>query len=176
MNYRFQNEVTIPVRNVTLYGELIIPLQAESIVIFSHGSGSGRNSPRNRMVAHYLNERNIGTLLLDLLTEEEDKHYITRFDIELLTKRLIGATEWLEQQPAAHDCRLGYFGASTGAASALKAASYLPQIEAVVSRGGRPDLAMDNLPKIEAPVLLIVGRNDFDVMRMNKEAYIQLEC
>jgi dienelactone hydrolase len=176
MNYRFQNEVTIPVRNVTLYGELTIPLKAEAIVIFSHGSGSGRNSPRNKMVARYLHEKNIGTLLLDLLTEEEDKHYINRFDIELLTKRLIGATEWLETQPAAKDCHYGYFGASTGAASALKAASYLPQIDAVVCRGGRPDMAMDNLVNVEAATLLIVGRLDYDVLRMNKEAYVQLNC
>lgn len=176
MNYRFKNEVTIPVRNVTLYGELTIPFNTEAIVIFSHGSGSGRNSPRNKAVAQHLNEHHIGTLLLDLLTEGEDKFYHNRFDIELLTKRLIGATEWLQEQPLAKDCMLGYFGASTGAASAIKAASYLPQIQAVVSRGGRPDLAMDNLPNVEAPTLLIVGRLDYDVLRLNKEAYIQLNC
>lgn len=176
MDLRFQNEVPIPLRNVTLYGELTIPLYAEAIVIFSHGSGSGRMSPRNKMVANYLHQKNFGTLLLDLLTEKEDRQYINRFDIELLTKRLIGATEWLEEQPAAKDCKIGYFGASTGAASALKAASYLPQIEAVVSRGGRPDLAMDNLANVDAPTLLIVGRLDYEVLRLNKEAYIQLNC
>jgi putative phosphoribosyl transferase len=176
MNYRFNNEVTIPLRKATLYGELTVPLHADAIIIFSHGSGSGRNSTRNKMVANYLHQKNFGTLLLDLLTEQEDQHYINRFDIELLTKRLVGATEWLESQPTAKDCRIGFFGASTGAASALKAASYLPQIDAVVSRGGRPDLAMDNLANVEAPVLLIVGRLDYEVMRLNKEAYIQLEC
>lgn len=176
MGVRFDKEVSIPVGKVTVEGELIIPLKAIAIVIFSHGSGSSRFSTRNRQVAKYLHERNLGTLLFDLLTEAEDKDYNTRFDIDLLTKRLAGATEWLERLPAAKDCRIGFFGASTGAASALKAASYLPHIGAVVSRGGRPDLAMDNLPKVEAPTLLIVGGLDQDVLQLNKEAYIQLEC
>lgn len=176
MDFRFHKEVSIPLGKVTVQGELIIPLKAKAIVIFSHGSGSSRFSKRNQMVAKYLHEKNLGTLLFDLLTEEEDQHYDNRFDIDLLTKRLVGATEWMERLPAAKDCRIGYFGASTGAASALKAAAWLPHIGAVVSRGGRPDLAMNNLPKVEAPTLLIVGSLDYDVLQLNKEAYIKLEC
>ncbi|HVZ98523.1 MAG TPA: dienelactone hydrolase family protein [Chitinophagaceae bacterium] len=171
MDYRFNKEVLIPVRNITLRGELTIPLKATSIIIFSHGSGSSRLSPRNKMVAERLHEKNFGTLLFDLLTPEEDHHYRNRFDIELLTKRLIGATEWLEKLPAAKDCKIGYFGASTGAASALKAASYLPQIDAIVSRGGRPDLALESLPNVTAPALLIVGSLDYDVLKLNEEAF-----
>lgn len=176
MDIRFHKEVSIPIGKVTVEGELIIPLKSKAIVIFSHGSGSGRFSTRNRAVAKYLQQKNMGTLLLDLLTPEEDKLYSNRFDIDLLTKRLAGATEWLERLPAAKDCRIGYFGASTGAASALKAAAYLPGISAVVSRGGRPDLAMDVLEKVEAPTLLIAGSLDYDVLQLNKEAYIQLNC
>jgi dienelactone hydrolase len=176
MNYRFKSEVNIPVGNITLYGELTIPSSADAIVIFAHGSGSGKNSPRNQQVASHLNHHHIGTLLLDLLTEEEDRHYHNRFDIELLTKRLVGTTEWLHEQPDAKDCMIGYFGASTGAAAAIKAASYLPQIKAIVLRGGRPDLAMDNLPNVDAPTLLIVGRLDYEVLRLNKEAYVQMNC
>lgn len=176
MDFLFNDEVTIPIRETRLKGLLAIPLRAKSIVIFSHGSGSSRMSPRNQQVARYLHQKNIGTLLFDLLTEEEDSHYTNRFDIELLSKRLIGATEWLERQKDAKNCALGYFGASTGAASALKAAKYLPQIKAVVSRGGRPDMVMDDLPMVEAPVLLIVGGLDYDVLRLNREAYAQLKC
>ncbi|MGZ8559070.1 MAG: dienelactone hydrolase family protein [Chitinophagaceae bacterium] len=176
MDTRFHKEVSIPVGKVILKGELVIPLKAKSIIIFSHGSGSSRLSKRNQMVAKYLHEKNFGTLLFDLLTEEEDQNYYNRFDIDLLTKRLAGATEWLERLPAAKDCRTGYFGASTGAASALKAAAILPMINAVVSRGGRPDLVMDDLHNVEAPTLLIVGSLDYDVLHLNKEAYIQLEC
>ena len=176
MDFRFHKEVSIPVSKVTVQGELIIPLKAKAIIIFSHGSGSSRFSKRNQMVAKYLHEKNFGTLLFDLLTEQEDQHYHNRFNIDLLTKRLTVATEWLEKLPAAQDCSIGYFGASTGAASALKAAAALPQINAVVSRGGRPDLAMDVLKNVEAPTLLIVGSLDYDVLQLNKEAYIQLEC
>jgi len=176
MDLRFHNEVSMPVGKATLKGELIIPLKAKAIIIFSHGSGSSRFSSRNQMVAKYLHENNFGTLLFDLLTEEEDEHYHNRFNIDLLTKRLAGATEWLEKLPAAKECRIGYFGASTGAASALKAAAVLPSIGAVVSRGGRPDLAMDALHNVEAPTLLIVGSLDYDVLQLNKEAYMQLEC
>lgn len=176
MDLRFHNEVSIPVGKVTLKGELVIPLKAKAIIIFSHGSGSSRFSSRNQMVAKYLHEKNLGTLLFDLLTEKEDEHYHNRFDISLLTKRLAGATEWLEKLPAAKECRIGYFGASTGAASALKAAAVLPDIYAVVSRGGRPDLAMEDLCNVESPTLLIVGGLDYDVLQLNKEAYMQLEC
>lgn len=176
MDFRLNRETGIPPGNVTVQGELIIPLKANAIVVFSHGSGSSRFSSRNRQVARYLQEKNIGTLLFDLLTEEEDEDYSNRFDITLLSKRLAGATEWLEGLPAAKECRIGYFGASTGAASALRAAAYLPQIGAVVSRGGRPDLAIDVLPRVQAPTLLIVGSLDHEVVEMNKEAYAKLQC
>jgi len=164
LDFRFYNEVQIPSGKAKLEGELIIPLSAESVVIFSHGSGSSRFSSRNRMVASHLHQNNIGTLLFDLLTEEEDKLYQNRFNINLLTQRLCNATTWLEQFPATKDCTFGFFGASTGAASALKAATILPQITTVVSRGGRPDLAMEELHKIKIPVLLIVGSRDSDVL------------
>ena len=158
-------------------GELFIPLKAKVIIIFSHGSGSSRFSKRNQMVAKYLHEKNFGTLLFDLLTEEEDKHYYNRFDIDLLTKRLAGATEWLERLPAAKGCRLGYFGASTGAASALQAAAHLTEVGAVVSRGGRPDLAtVGALHGVEAPTLLIVGSLDTEVLQLNKQALKELRC
>lgn len=176
MEEYFHKEVNIPVGKVTVHGELIIPEKAKAIVIFSHGSGSSRFSKRNQQVAKYLQGKKLGTLLFDLLTEEEDQFYHNRFDIDLLTKRLAGATEWLERLPAAKDCRIGYFGASTGAASALKAAAFLPHIAAVVSRGGRPDLAMNNLPNVEAPTLLIVGSLDTEVLQLNQEAYEKLEC
>ncbi len=176
MNIAVHNEVNIPVGEITLKGELFIPPKANAVIIFSHGSGSSRFSKRNQMVAKYLHQKNFGTLLFDLLTEKEDQNYSNRFDIDLLTKRLAGATEWLERLPAAKDRLVGYFGASTGAASALKAAAYLPKISAIVSRGGRPDLAMDVLEKVEAPTLLIVGSLDYDVLQLNKEAYRQLNC
>lgn len=176
MDLRFHNEIRITAGKIPLLGELCIPYNAHAIIIFSHGSGSSRFSKRNRDVAKYLNEKNFGTLLLDLLTEEEDQDYYKRFDISLLSKRLAGATEWLERFPAAKECRIGYFGASTGAASALKAAAHFPQTGAVVSRGGRPDLVIDVLPEVKAPTLLIVGSLDNDVLKMNKEAYKKLNC
>src|SRR5690348_16141233 len=168
MDYRFNKEVLIPLRNVVLKGNLITPLKAKAIINFSHGSGSSRLSPRNKMVVEKLHEKNFGRLLFDVFTPEEDNHYRNRFDIELLTKRLIGATDWLEKFPVAKDCKISYFGASTGAASALKAASYLTQIDAVVSRGGRPDLVLENLPNVTAPTLLIVGSLDYDVLKLNE--------
>jgi dienelactone hydrolase len=176
MELRFNQEVIIPVGKVALHGQLDIPLKATAVIIFSHGSGSSRFSRRNQMVATYLHEKNFGTLLFDLLTEDEDEEYLNRFDINLLSKRLAGATEWLEKLPAAKKCRIGYFGASTGAASALKAAANLPQIGAVVCRGGRPDLAVDILPQVKSPTLLMVGSLDKDVLEMNKEAYRKLDC
>jgi dienelactone hydrolase len=127
------------------------------------------------MVAKYLRGRDFGTLLFDLLTEHEDEYYLNRFNIELLSNRLIGATEWVEKL-AGKDCPIGYFGASTGAASAIKAAAVLPQILAVVSRGGRPDLAMKDLHKVKAPTLLIVGSLDYNVLQLNEEALMKLEC
>ena len=176
MNYRIQNEVSFQVNTISLKGELALPQETNAIVVFSHGSGSSRFSKRNRMVANYLNEKKFGTLLFDLLTEEEDQDYYNRFDIELLTKRLAGAVEWLEKFPAAKECRIGFFGASTGAASALQAAAGLPQIGAVVSRGGRPDLGMKHLARVKAPTLLIIGSLDHEVLEMNREAYKQLSC
>lgn len=173
---RFHKEVNIPAGKVTVQGELIIPAKAKAVIIFSHGSGSSRFSKRNQMVAEFLHQKNFGTLLFDLLTEEEDKYYNNRFNIDLLTKRLAGATEWLEEHPAAKECRIGFFGASTGAASALRAATVLRRVEAVVSRGGRPDLALESLSKVTAPTLLIVGSFDYDVLRLNKKAYEELEC
>jgi dienelactone hydrolase len=176
MKTRFRQEVEIAIDNVQLKGDLFVPEQAEAIVIFSHGSGSSRHSVRNRAVAGYLQQMQIGTLLFDLLTEEEDQDYSMRFDIDLLRRRLVAVTRWLEQLPAAKDCRIGYFGASTGAASALMAAAVLKQVGAVVSRGGRPDMAAESLPLVEAPTLLIVGSLDTQVLALNRMALEQLTC
>ncbi len=176
MDHRFHNEVAIPFGNIFLKGELVVPSKAEAVVIFSHGSGSSRFSSRNRLVADHLQQKNFGTLLFDLLTEPEDQEYANRFDIGLLTGRLIAATTWLEEQEEIKGCKIGFFGASTGAASALRAASILSQIGAVVSRGGRPDLAMDSLAEVQAPTLLIVGSNDHDVLILNRKAYFHLKC
>lgn len=172
----YQKEVSIPAGKISLRGELVIPAGAKSIVIFSHGSGSSRFSMRNKQVANGLHLKNIGTLLFDLLTEAEDIYYRNRFNINLLTERLITATRWLEALPNAKDCVFGYFGASTGAASALKAAASLQEIRAVVSRGGRPDLAIEELPKVKSPTLLIVGSLDAEVIQLNEDAFAQLKC
>jgi putative phosphoribosyl transferase len=166
---------------VTLEGNLGLPVGARGIVLFAHGSGSSRHSTRNRYVARLLNEANLATLLIDLLTPDEEKidqrtaHL--RFDIGLLAGRLIGATDWLTQYPDTRDLRVGYFGASTGAAAALVAAVERPQaVGAVVSRGGRPDLAGSALPRVKAPTLLIVGGNDTQVIELNWAALAQLRC
>jgi alpha/beta superfamily hydrolase len=176
MDFRFYQEVDIPLGTVTVTGELIIPKNANSIIIFSHGSGSSRFSKRNQLVANYLQSKNFGTLLFDLLTSEEDRDYHTRFDIDLLTTRLAGATKWLKENENAEDCCIGYFGASTGAASALRAAAIIPNIGAVVSRGGRPDMAMDYLDEVHSPTLLIVGSRDEHVLQLNKKAFAELQC
>jgi len=169
-------EIDIPLSSVTLKGDLIIPEGAIGIVVFSHGSGSSRLSPRNKLVAELIQRHGIGTLLFDLLTEEEDRIYENRFDIDLLVSRLIETTEWLMKYKAAEDLPLAYFGASTGAASALRAAAYFGKnIKAVVSRGGRPDLALNALPLVTAPTLLIVGQLDVPVIQMNKQAFDQLK-
>jgi dienelactone hydrolase len=158
-------------------GALVVPLGAKGLVLFAHGSGSGRLSPRNIYVAGVLRESGVATLLFDLLTEKEDRIYETRFDIDLLTQRLQLATEWVGQQAATRHLAIGYFGASTGAAAALKAAAALgPMIRAVVSRGGRPDLALDDLPRVLAPTLLIVGGNDDVVIELNRQAYSELRA
>ena len=169
------HELKIPLSSVHLKGDLTIPENASGIVVFSHGSGSSRLSPRNRMVATILQEQNIGTLLFDLLTEEEDSLYENRFNIDLLTLRLIETTEWLLKYKEANGLAIGYFGASTGAASAMRAAAYFGNsIKAVVSRGGRPDLALSALDSVTAPTLLIVGELDVPVINRNKLAYDQL--
>jgi dienelactone hydrolase len=168
-------DMNIPLSSVTLKGDLVIPENAIGIVIFSHGSGSSRFSSRNRMVAELIQQQKIGTFLFDLLTEEEDQIYENRFNIDLLVSRLIETTEWLMENKDTKDLPIGYFGASTGAASALRAAAYFGKtIKAVVSRGGRPDLAITELPIVTAPTLLIVGGQDIAVIGMNKMAYDEL--
>lgn len=170
-----EREVRIPIGDVTLGGTLAAPEDARGIVVFAHGSGSSRYSPRNRFVAQELQHGGLATLLMDLLTrEEEDMDRRTghlRFDIELLANRLAGATDWLGDTPATADLRVGYFGASTGGGAALVAAAMRPdEVHAVVSRGGRPDLAGGSLPLVQAPTLLIVGSRDTPVIAMNEDA------
>jgi dienelactone hydrolase len=166
----------LPLNDVQLKGDISIPQNAHSLVIFAHGSGSSRLSPRNQMVASYLNEHDIATFLFDLLTHDEDRNYENRFNIALLAQRLKEATRWIEQQKDYSPFRIGYFGASTGAAAALIAASELPQIAAVVSRGGRPDLAMIEIPLVKAPTLFIVGELDTQVLELNEKAFQLLNC
>ena len=166
---------------VVLEGNLAIPEAAKGVALFAHGSGSSRFSPRNRAVANSLNNSCIATLLIDLLTGEEEAidrvTALLRFDIELLAQRLIGATDWLVQAPETHTLRIGYFGASTGAAAALVAAAERTKaVAAIVSRGGRPDLAGAALPRVQAPTLLIVGGNDIPVIEMNRAALAELRC
>lgn len=163
---------------ISLEGMLELPDNATGIVLFAHGSGSSRLSPRNNYVARVLREAGMGTLLIDLLTQREDIDYATRFDIPLLTRRLLAATGWLQSDQATASLAVGYFGASTGAAAALQAAAEEGQkIAAVVSRGGRPDLAgEDALNRVAAPTLLIVGGFDDVVIGLNQEAYRALHC
>ena len=167
-----KSNIKIPVNGVVLDAILTVPPQATAIVVFVHGSGSSRFSPRNNYVAEILQQAGLATLLFDLLTEEEDLTYENRFNIKLLTKRLEQVTEWLLKQPNTKNFKVGYFGASTGSASAIIAAAELRSgIKAVVSRGGRPDLAADALTKITAPILLIVGGADTVVIELNQGAY-----
>jgi dienelactone hydrolase len=169
--------VHIPVDAVQLEGALALPEQAQGLVVFAHGSGSSRFSPRNNVVARILREAGIGTLLLDLLTEEEDTIYASRFAIDLLTERLLLVTSWLQDQPQTQRRAIGYFGASTGAAAALKAAATIGSgIGAVVSRGGRPDLVGEALARVQSPTLLIVGGSDQVVLQLNRQAYAQLQA
>jgi len=158
--------------------DLIVPQGAAGVVLFAHGSGSSRHSPRNRFVAAQLREAHLGTLLIDLLTPEEDETYRTRFDIGLLTRRLADAARSLAREPQTQDLPVGLFGASTGAAAALEVAAAMPEaVRAVVSRGGRPDLASHAaLRMVRAPTLLIVGGDDTDVIEMNEQAYAALGC
>jgi putative phosphoribosyl transferase len=172
-------QVQIRSEDITLSGALTIPRQASGVVLFAHGSGSSRHSSRNQFVAQTLRDAGLGTLLFDLLTPEEEAIDIytrhLRFDIGLLAERLVNATSWLKGE--FDYVRAGYFGASTGAAAALVAAAELGDvIGAVVSRGGRPDLAADELPLVKAPTLLIVGGLDYPVIEMNRQAYAQLRC
>lgn len=173
--------VKIAVDGITLDGDLVVPADAQGLVLFAHGSGSSRHSSRNRFVARTLNNSGLGTLLLDLLTAEEEiidqRTAEMRFDIELLADRLVGATDWTVRQPDLAGLGIGYFGASTGAAAALFAAAERPDlIRAVVSRGGRPDLAASAFEEIVAPTLLIVGGNDFGVIELNEQAYDQIKA
>ncbi len=169
--------MVIPIEDVSLKGDLFVPDRARGLVIFSHGSGSSRLSPRNKFVAQQFQSAGLATLLFDLLTPAEDQDHQKRFDIELLTKRLVAVTRWMEDNSQTRHLKLGFFGASTGAASALKAAAQLGNsIGAVVSRGGRPDLAMYSLPEVVSPTLLIVGGWDLPVITLNEKAYDRLTC
>jgi dienelactone hydrolase len=173
--------VRVTAGSVTLEGNLTRPEEARGIVLFAHGSGSSRLSPRNRYVARILNEANLATLLVDLLTPEEEavdaQTAHLRFDIGLLAERLVGATDWLVQHPDTSQLRIGYFGASTGAAAALVAAVVRPDVVgAVVSRGGRPDLAGRALAHVRAPTLLIVGGHDVEVLELNRAALAQVRA
>lgn len=174
-----EEQVEIPFDHFRLNGGLIIPTNAVGVVLFAHGSGSSRHSPRNQYVARTLREHGVGTLLFDLLTplEEEEERFTRhlRFDIRLLAQRLLGATNWFHKEDP--NLLIGYFGSSTGGTAALIAdsESQVP-IGAIVSRGGRPDLAGDALPRVKAPTLLIVGGNDTAIIEMNQEAYARMTC
>jgi putative phosphoribosyl transferase len=170
-----QREVAVPSGDVTVSGTLTVPQPALGIIVFAHGSGSGRFSPRNRAVADKLVDGSLATLLMDLLTAEEEAEDVKtanlRFDVELLGDRVVSAVDWISSEPDVADLPVGSFGASTGAAAALIAATARPQrIRSVVSRGGRPDLAGEALRSVEAPTLLIVGGRDTEVIRLNQQA------
>jgi putative phosphoribosyl transferase len=168
--------VSIPMGGVSLEGDLAVPSAAQGIVAFAHGSGSGRKSPRNQFVAQVLQRAGLATMLLDLLTMDEEaidvQSMALRFDIDLLVERLTGTVDWLSAKAETRELRIGLFGASTGAAAALVTAARRPDlVRALVSRGGRPDLAADALASVHAPTLLIVGGNDLEVLRLNRAAY-----
>ena len=169
--------VKIPANHKHIEGALELPDNPIGLVLFAHGSGSSRHSPRNNYVARVLREHNIGTLLMDLLTPEEDRDYAQRFDIGLLTQRLLDAARWVKAKPETGSLPLGYFGASTGAAAALQAAAQDARISAVVSRGGRPDLAgIHALESVRAATLFLVGGHDYGVIELNEAAYADLRC
>ena len=178
ITYQLKKEVQIPVDEVNLPGDLLIPENSKGIVVFAHGSGSSRHSSRNKYVAETLHKAGFSTLLFDLLTPNEDRRLENRFDIPLLTDRLIKVTDWLKQDARTGDLSVGYFGASTGAAATLRAAATLGRvISAVVSRGGRPDLAEQAyLVRVISPTLLIVGSLDTEVISMNQDAFSQLRA
>lgn len=176
-----EKPVRIPTRAVTLHGDLAVPEGGQGIVLFAHGSGSSRMSPRNRYVARMLTDAGLATLLMDLLTVDEESADMRtghlRFDIGLLAERLVAATDWLASSPATGQLAVGYFGASTGAGAALVAAAQQPDVvRAIVSRGGRPDLAGDVLERVKAPTLLIVGGDDGPVIGMNREAMARIRA
>jgi putative phosphoribosyl transferase len=174
--------VRIPSGEATLEGELSVPVGANGVVLFAHGSGSSRHSQRNQYMAHVIREAGVGTLLFDLLTREEEAVDIQtrhlRFDINLLARRLVDATNWIKRENDTWHLRVGYFGASTGGGAALVAAAEVGEgIGAVVSRGGRPDLAgIGTLQRVKSPTLLVVGEYDEQVIKMNEEAYAWLRC
>ncbi|MFJ4692221.1 dienelactone hydrolase family protein [Streptomyces sp. NPDC088766] len=173
--------VLVPAGEVTLSGDLVVPAPARAVVLFAHGSGSSRHSPRNRMVAAELRTAGLGTLLMDLLGEREERHDALtaehRFDIALLGRRVVAAIDWLGTQPDTHNLPVVLFGASTGAAAALVAAVERPdRVLTVVSRGGRPDLAGDALEQVTVPVLLLVGGRDQHVLALNQEAARRMRC
>ena len=171
------NTIQIALDGLHLPGILGVPKNAKGIVVFSHGSGSSRLSSRNNYVARVLQQKGFATLLFDLLTQEEDEIYENRFNIDLLTVRLIDVTHWVQSNEDLKDFPIGFFGASTGSASALRAAAfYTDDVKAVVSRGGRPDLAIAELHKVTAPTLLLIGGWDTPVIALNKKAYNNLKC
>lgn len=177
LTQEINEEVVIPAGGVSLIGNLTIPANATAIVVFSHGSGSSRHSSRNKLVASNLVEAGFAILLFDLLTAQEDQVYAARFNIELITQRLILVTDWLEVDKRTAGLKIGYFGASTGAAATLEAGAILgDRVKAIVSRGGRPDLAAHQLPLVKAPTLLIVGSLDYEVIQLNELAFSLLRC
>lgn len=173
--------VKIPAEGKVIAGDLFMSPGVHAVIVFAHGSGSSRFSPRNKMVANFLNDNGFATLMIDLLTEEEERVDVLtgefRFDIDLLTKRLISAADWLKEREQTAGLKVGFFGASTGAAAALKADARMSGgAFAIVSRGGRPDLAGEEIDKVKAPTLLIVGGNDQLVIEINKESLARLNC
>lgn len=172
-----EQTVDVPIGNITLEGTLAVPTDPTGIVLFAHGSGSSRHSPRNNAVAEVLRENGLATFLFDLLTEAEDVVRNSRFDISLLTRRLVGTTQWVNRHETAGALSTGYFGSSTGAAAALQAASdEETDIDAVVSRGGRVDMASQTTLQLDAPCLFIVGGEDREVLKLNRETFEKLSC
>lgn len=173
----FKKIIDIKINSVEFEGELTIPQNASGLVLFAHGSGSSRFSPRNNYVAQILQKNNLATLLVDLLTKQEDLTYESRFNIDLLAERLVEITEWLKENKETNNLKIGYFGASTGAAAAIKASvKEKNHVSAIVSRGGRVDLADKQLSELKSPTLLIVGENDDFVTEINKYAFKKINC
>lgn len=168
-------EFSIPMDSKKFTAVLTIPPRAKSVILFAHGGGGGRHAPRNNLIARYLNKNNIGTLLFDMLTKQEDRSNKNNLNIPLLSKRLLAATKWFKKQPEANGMKIGYFAVSSGTAAALQAASNLPKdIFAIVSKSGRPDLAMYSLGILKAPILFIVGEEDEVIVELNEQAFVNL--